>query len=74
MHQGDRPDSPTTSVLGTNDVQRTCYRCGKSEEAQRPLRLLPGSTNIIVCPACYQFLWGERPVRLKPPKNGERRH
>jgi hypothetical protein len=58
MHQGDRRGPPPTSVHRTDDVQRTCYRCAKPEHAQRPLRLLPGSAHIIVCPECYQFLWG----------------
>jgi hypothetical protein len=58
MQQEDRPDTPTTSAHRTDDVQRECYRCAKLENAQRPLRLLPGSTCIIVCPECYQFLWG----------------
>jgi hypothetical protein len=58
MHQGDRPDEPPTCAHKTDDVQRTCYRCGKLEGEQRPLRLLPGSQHMIVCPECYQFLWG----------------
>lgn len=57
MGQGDRLDTPS-SVLNTADDPRTCYRCGKLEEEQRPLRLLPGSTHIVVCPACYAVLWG----------------
>lgn len=57
MDEEDRPD-PLPSALRTDDVERTCYRCGKLESAQRPLRLLPGSAHIIVCPECYQFLWG----------------
>ena len=46
------------SALSTDDVQRTCSRCGKPEEEQRPLRLLPGSTPSIVCPECSLLLWG----------------
>lgn len=58
MQDGDHRDPPPTSALRTDDVQRTCYRCAKPEQAQRPLRLLPGSQHIIVCPESYQFLWG----------------
>ncbi len=57
MQHGDRPDTPP-SAHRTDDVQRVCYRCAQVENAQRPLRLLPGSQHIIVCPACYQVLWG----------------
>lgn len=57
MHQGDRPNPPP-SVLNTAGEPRTCYRCGKPEEAERLLRLLPGSTRMVVCPACYTVLWG----------------
>src|SRR5689334_15245675 len=55
-----------TSALRTDDVQRTCYRCGKPEEEQRPLRLLPGSTHSIVCPECYLFLWGWKEQKGAP--------
>lgn len=57
MQQGDRRDTPP-SAHRNDDVQRVCYRCAKPENTQRPLRLLPGSAHIIVCPECYQFLWG----------------
>ena len=57
MQQGDRRDPPPNGRR-TDDVQRVCYRCAKPEHAQRQLRLLPGSQHIVVCPACYQFLWG----------------
>ena len=57
MHQGDRLDTPPSALPKTGEP-RTCYRCGKPEEAGRPLRLLPGSTHIVVCPACYTVLWG----------------
>ena len=66
MRQGDRPEPPPTSAHRTDDVQRTCYRCAKPEEPQRPLCLLPGSQHIIVCPPCYQFLWGWKEQRSKP--------
>ena len=66
MHQGDRPDSPATNALTTEGLPRTCYRCGKPEGAQRPLRLLPGSTHIVVCPACYQVLWGWKEQKGTP--------
>lgn len=58
MPEGDRLDPPPTSAFSTAGEPRTCYRCGKAEDSQRPLRLLPGSAHIIVCPECYQFLWG----------------
>lgn len=51
------PDPPA-NAQSTEGLPRTCYRCGKPENAQRPLRLLPGSTHIIVCSECYHFLWG----------------
>lgn len=66
MQQGDRPDTPPSSALNTDDVQRTCYRCGKPECARRPLRLLPGSVHIIVCPECSQFLWGWKEQKGMP--------
>lgn len=65
MNQGDRPDTPP-SALSTSGEPRTCYRCGKPEEEQRPLRLLPGSTHIIVCPLCYHFLWGWKEQKGTP--------
>jgi hypothetical protein len=66
MHQGDRPDRPPTSALNTAGEPRTCYRCGKPEEMQRPLRLLPGSTHIVVRLACYAFLWGWKEPKGTP--------
>lgn len=66
MRQGDRLDLPPTNAPRTDDVQRVCYRCAKVESAQRPLRLLPGSQHIIVCPACYQFLWGWKEKEHEP--------
>lgn len=57
---------PPTSAFNTADEPHISYRCGKPEEAQRPLRLLPGSTHIIVCPECYQFLWGWKEQRSTP--------
>ena len=57
MQENDRPNTPP-SAFTTEGQPRTCYRCGKPEEMQRPLRLLPGSAHIVVCPACYAFLWG----------------
>ena len=66
MHQGDCPDPPPTNAQSTAGESRTCYRCGKPEEAQRPLHLLPGSTHSVVCPACYQRLWGwKEPKRTR---------
>ena len=62
MYPEDRPDIPP-SAPRTDDVQRVCYRCAKPEQAQRPLRLLPGSAHIIVCPECYQFLWSWKEQR-----------
>lgn len=59
---------------GGTTERRRCYRCGELEQETLPLRLLPGSRHLVLCPACYAFIWGERPVRLKPPKSGERRH
>lgn len=66
MQEGDRPDTPPPSMPRTDDVQRVCYRCAKVESAQRPLRFLPGSTCIIVCPECYQFLWGWKERQSMP--------
>ena len=65
MDEGDRPDEPSPSAL-TPGEPRTCYRCGKPEDTQRPLRLLPGSAHIVVCPVCYEVLWGwkEQPRTL----------
>ena len=57
MQENDRLNTPPR-VFTTEGQPRTCYRCGKREGEQRPLRLLPGSAHIIVCPECYQVLWG----------------
>jgi hypothetical protein len=66
MQEKDRPNT-SPSALSTPGEPRTCYRCGKPEEAERPLRLLPGSTHIVVCPACYQVLWGWKEPKGKQP-------
>lgn len=44
----------------------TCYRCGKEEQEQHTFRLLPGSTHITLCPACYEVIWGWREKPAKP--------
>ena len=44
-------DTPT-------NTPHLCYRCGKEQLEQRTLRLLPGSTNITLCPDCYAVVWG----------------
>lgn len=53
------------------DEPRTCYRCGKPEQKPHTFRLLPGSQHIIVCPKCYELLWGwkERPAKTPHPKS-----
>lgn len=66
MPQKDRLNPPPPSALDTEGLPRTCYRCGKPEERARPLRLLPGSTHIVVCPACYEVLWGWKEQKGKP--------
>lgn len=66
MPQGDSPTTPEPGAVNPASEQRTCYRCGKPEGAQRPLRLLPGSTQIVVCPACYQVLWGWKEKKGTP--------
>lgn len=66
MDQGDRLNTPPHGELRAANEPRTCYRCGKPEEMQRPLRLLPGSAHIVVCPACYQVLWGWKEQKGTP--------
>lgn len=41
-----------------DSVERHCYRCGQPEGAQRRLQLLPGSSHITLCAACFQIVWG----------------
>lgn len=65
MDLGDHPDTPTYA-FNTDAEPRTCYRCGKPEEMQRPLRLLPGSAHIVVCPACYAVRWGWKEKKGAP--------
>ena len=49
--------------------ERVCYRCGQPEQGANILRLLPGSTHITLCPACYQIVWGWREKPLDPPSS-----
>jgi hypothetical protein len=44
-----------------------CYRCDKLEQAGEPFRLLPGSSHITLCPACYTLVWGWRDQPAGPP-------
>jgi len=66
MQQGVPPDLPPSGDLITGDAPRTCYRCGTPEPRAEPFRRLPGSQHIIVCPACYQVLWGWKQPREAP--------
>lgn len=43
---------------GGTTERRRCYRCGELEQETLPLRLLPGSRHLVLCPACYAFIWG----------------
>ena len=66
MPQGDNPNTTEPDIVNPASERRTCYRCGKPEEVQHPLRLLPGSTHIVVCPTCYEVLWGWKEKKGKP--------
>lgn len=46
----------TKSEAGS--ASRHCYRCGKMETEEQPLQLLPGSTHITLCGACFGVVWG----------------
>jgi hypothetical protein len=63
MQQSDRLNPPQISVLRTSIQQQTCFRCGKPERVPYTFRLLPGSQYVLVCPTCYQQLWGQKPKR-----------
>jgi hypothetical protein len=45
-----------------------CYRCGKTEQAGETFRLLPGSSQITLCPDCSVVVWGwhEQPAGAPP--------
>jgi DNA-directed RNA polymerase subunit M/transcription elongation factor TFIIS len=53
-----------------NDTQATtfhgCYRCGKEHLEQGTFRVLPGSTHITLCPACYEVIWGWHEHQPRP--------
>lgn len=59
--------TPLTRVKSTIDEHRTCYRCGNPERFPHTFRFLPGSLYVLVCPACYQLLWGRTPKRKGQP-------
>lgn len=64
-----------SDIRTTSEVPH-CYRCGNKEQGQQPLRLLPGSSHITLCPACYEVIWGWHPKPLAPASAAprEKRH
>ena len=63
MQQRDLLNPPQISVLLTSNQQQTCFRCGQPARVPYTFRLLPGIQYVLVCPTCYQLLWGQKPKR-----------